>query len=181
MLQLLKTRRSVVRWSFRVVVFHVLFLLLTNWGRAASGERELLVQALTNNDTSAQLVLIQRLSGLKDPLVIQALGAWRQGSVYLYGEEDQPKVPFLLEPATDAAGKARGLAIATGEPIKDAAGQPMLFLAADLTPADTTSKLRKAIKTTLDVLALSSPKPNIRRSNWDKARIRNTWRPWRRN
>jgi len=130
---------------------------------AGGAERDVLIQALTNTDASVQLVLVQKLTGVKDPLVIQALGAWRQGGVYLYGEDDQPNTPFLLEGTTDGAGKTRGLAIATGQPIKDTAGQPVLFAPADLTAVDTTSKLRKAIKVILDVQALSSPNPNFRR------------------
>lgn len=148
------------RWCRAVVS---LLLLLTGSGAALAGERDVLVEALTNADAGAQILLVQKLTGAKDPLVIQALGAWRQGGVYLLGEGDQPKTPFVLESAQDSAGKARGLAILTGEPLKDAQGKPMLFLASDLTAVDTTSKLRKAIKTTLDVLALSDANPNIRR------------------
>src|SRR6185369_14344250 len=42
-------------------------------------------------------------------------------------------------------------------------GQPLTFAAADLTAVDTSSKLRKSIKTTLDLFALSNPDPKMRR------------------
>ncbi len=138
-------------------------VLLTSTTVRGVEPRALLLQALATNEVSAQISLVQRLTAAQDPMVAQALAAWRQGGVFLLDGPAGAKIPFLLDVVTDAAGKARGLQIATGEALKDAAGQPMLFLASDLTPVDTTAKLRKAIKTTLDLLALSSPNPNIRR------------------
>ena len=129
----------------------------------AASQRDFLVQALTTNDIDAQIKLVQKLTDAPDPMVAQALAAWRQGGVFLRDSGGNTKAPFLLDAVTDSAGKARGIDIATGEIIKDAAGNPLLFLATDLTAVDTTSKLRKAIKTVLDVLALSSLNPNIRR------------------
>ena len=130
---------------------------------SAANHRAVLVQAITTNDVAVQADLINSLANVPDPIIEQALTAWRQGSVYLYEPEDQPKVPFLLEAGTDATGKSRGIDLGTGEFIKDAAGQPLLFTAADLTAADTSSKLRRVIKTTLDLLALSNLNPNVRR------------------
>jgi urea transport system permease protein len=132
-------------------------------GARAADHRELLVQALTTNDVGAQISLVEKLTDAEDPIVGKALGAWRQGGAFIYQADDKPKVPFILDAASDSAGKAHGIEIATGQLIKDAAGQPMLFQVSELTAVDTTSKLRKAIKTTLDVLALSSPNANFRR------------------
>jgi urea transport system permease protein len=143
------------------LIFLLAAALFTADARAA-GPRDFLVQALTTNDIDAQIKLIQKLTDAQDPMVAQGLAAWRQGGVFLR-DSGNAKVPFLLDAVTDSAGKARGIDIASGETIKDAAGNPLLFLATDLTAVDTTSKLRKAIKTTLDVLALSSLNPNIRR------------------
>src|SRR5258708_7924602 len=144
------------------LIFLLAAALFTADARAA-GPRDLLVQALTTNDVDAQIKLIQKLTDAQDPMVAQGLAAWRQGGVFLRDSGGNAKAPFLLDAVTDSAGKARGIDIATGETIKDAAGNPLSFLATDLTAVDTTSKLRKAIKTTLDVLALSSLNPNIRR------------------
>lgn len=144
------------------LIFLLAAALLTADARAA-GPRDFLVQALTTNEVDAQIKLVQKLTDAPDSMVSQALTAWRQGGVFLRDVGGNAKTPFLLDAVTDSAGKARGIDIATGEIIKDAAGNPLLFLATDLTAVDTTSKLRKAIKTILDVLALSSPNPNIRR------------------
>ncbi|HEX4646106.1 MAG TPA: urea ABC transporter permease subunit UrtB [Verrucomicrobiae bacterium] len=144
------------------LIFLLAAALLAGDARAA-GPREYLVQALTTNDVDAQIKLVQKLTDAQDPLVAQGLAAWRQGGVFLRDSGGNAKTPFLLDAITDSAGKARGIDIATGEIIKDAAGNPLWFLATDLTAVDTTSKLRKAIKTTMDVLALSSLNSNIRR------------------
>jgi urea transport system permease protein len=129
----------------------------------AADPRELLVQALTTNDVGAQTLLIQKLADSTEPIVSQTLSAWRQGSVYLLDASNGAKVPFLLDSVTDAAGKARALEIATGQPLKDKSGQPLLFASSELTGVDTTSKLRKTIKITLDLQALAAPSPNVRR------------------
>ena len=138
-------------------------LVATALQSRGAGHRDILVQAITNNDVAAQATLIVTLANQPDPVVEQTLTAWRQGAVYILEPEDKPKIPFLLEAATDATGQARGVAVATGEVLKDADGKPLLFTAAELTAADTSAKLRRAIKTTLDVLALSNANPNVRR------------------
>lgn len=138
-------------------------LLFTATAARAADARAVLIQALLTNDVSAQIALVQSLTAAQDPMVAQALAAWRQGGVFLFDGPGGSKNPFLLDLVTDASGQARGLQVANGEALKDASGKPLLFLAADLTSVDTTAKLRKAIKTTLDLLALSSPNPNIRR------------------
>src|SRR5882672_7415723 len=124
------------------------FIWLEHLAHAAD-PRELLVQALTTNDVGAQTLLIQKLADSTEPIVSQTLSAWRQGGVYLFEGTNGVKIPFLLDSVTDSAGKARGLQIATGQPLKDQAGQPYLFASSELTPVDTTSKLRKIIKITL--------------------------------
>lgn len=148
----------------RLLALALVLALAPLVGRAASpGEhRTNLVQAIITDDAAQQADLIKKLVEAQDPLVEQALGAWRQGAVFIL-ETNETKIPFLLDAQTDADGKARGLRIADGEFIKDGAGAPLLFLASDLTPADTSSKLRKAIKTTLDLFALGNPNPKMRR------------------
>src|SRR6266850_6345594 len=152
---------------FSLTTFHSLALVICFVSLAypapAADPRELLVQALTTNDVGAQTLLIQKLADSAAPIVSQTLSAWRQGGVYLFEATNGTKIPFLLDSVTDSAGKARGLQIATGQPLKDQAGQPLRFASSDLTPVDTTSKLRKIIKITLDLQALSAPSPNVRR------------------
>lgn len=130
---------------------------------ADSSARANLIKAILTEDASEQAALIRDLANAPDPLVEQALGAWRLGSLYIHEGPGGSKIPFLLDPTTDAEGKARGLQLPTSEPLKDSSGKTLLFAASELTPADTTSKLRKVIKTTLDLYALANPNPRQRR------------------
>jgi len=129
----------------------------------AADIRDQLVEAITNSDAEAQIKLVEKFSTSTNALVVQTLTAWRQGAVYIYDAGEDKKIPFFADSATDADGKMRGLQISDGQPVKDASGQVVMFLSSDLSSADTTSKLRKAIRTTLDILALTNPNPNIRR------------------
>ena len=125
-------------------------------------QRATLVKAVLSEDAAEQQNLIKGLVGADDPVIEQALIAWRGGSLYLL-ETNDTKIPFLLDAQTDADGLAKGLRISDGDSFKDATGKPLLFTATDLTPADADSKLRKVIKTTLDLLALGNANPNMRR------------------
>jgi len=129
---------------------------------ADNSHRANLVQAILSEDLAAQTQLLQKLIGAEDPIVQQALTAWRGGSVYVF-ETNDTKLPFLLDAATDSDGNAKGIRIIDGEFLKAGDGKPLLFVATDLTPADASSKLRKAIKTTLDLFALGNTNPRMRR------------------
>ena len=122
-----------------------------------------LVSAVLAEDADEQVASVRKLVGSPDPRVQQALVAWRGGNLFLHEPAEGGKVPFLLEPSTDSAGKARGLRLLDDAPIADPAGVALLFSASDLTPADTSSKLRKALKRVLDLLALANPDPQVRR------------------
>ena len=129
---------------------------------AAPDFRTNLTQAILSEDLTEQTRLLQSLIGANDPLVEQALVAWRGGSVYLF-ETNETRIPLLLDPQTDADGNAKGVRIIDGEFIKGADGKSLAFAATDLTAADAGSKLRKAIKTVLDLFALGNPNPKMRR------------------
>jgi len=140
--------------------------LVATTGRAADGTndyRSLLSQAVILEDGPAQIELIKQLVGASDELVARGLAAWRVNELYVYTSADGAKIPFLLDAQQDSEGKGRGVLLTDGQFIKDNHGEPVIFLASGLTPADTNSKLRKAIKTTLDLFAIASPMPNMRR------------------
>src|SRR5437016_5755566 len=99
----------------------------------APSQRANLVQAILSEDSRQQIKLIKSLSDADDPLIAQVLSAWRQGAVFIYKTNDS-SIPFLLDAQTDRNSEAKGIQVSDGEPIKDSSGQPMLFLASDLTP-----------------------------------------------
>ena len=140
----------------------ILFSFSLKAGAASTEARTNLVQAILAEDSKEQIALISRLVGAKDPVVEQALAAWRQGGVFLL-ETNDSRVPFLLDPQVDAQGRVRGIGIIDGNPLRDTNGAPLLLLPSELTAVDTDSKLRKAIKTTLDLFAVDNPNPKYRR------------------
>jgi urea transport system permease protein len=129
---------------------------------ADAAQRAVLVKAVLSDDAGEQQNLIKQLVGANDPVIEQAMIAWRGGSLYLL-ETNDTRIPFLLEAQTDADGLARGVRLTDGEVFKDPSGKPLLFSATDLTPADANAKLRKSIKTALDLFALGNPNPKMRR------------------
>jgi urea transport system permease protein len=144
-----------------------LLVLALGWqsfqAAAATAEtRALLVKTILTEDAAQQMEAVKKLADNADPLVAQVLTSWRLSELYLY-EADEKRIPLLLDSQVNSDGQAKGLAIADGEPVKDKDGKILWFAAADLTPADTNAKLRKAIKTTLDFFALANPNPKQRR------------------
>jgi urea transport system permease protein len=128
----------------------------------ATEARTNLVEAILADDSGRQSELVKSLVGSTDPLVAQALGAWRQGAMFIF-ETNGARVPFILDAQSDNASKARAIRVGDGEFLKDGQGNAITFLTSDLTAVDTSSKLRKAIKTTLDLFAIGDSNPKIRR------------------
>lgn len=125
--------------------------------------RKTLAQAVISEDTDAQIDLVKQLISSGEETIARGLSAWRLGELYLFTAADGAKVPFLLDSQQDSNGKAKGVRIDDGQFVNDTNGAPLLFLSSELTPADTNSKLRKAIKTTLDLFAIGNPMPKMRR------------------
>src|SRR5260221_6966010 len=76
--------------------------------------RSNLVQAILIEDATQQIELIKSLSVSHDPLIEQAMVAWRQGGVFIF-ETNATRVPFLLDSQTDTEGRAKGIKILDGE------------------------------------------------------------------
>ena len=121
------------------------------------------VRAVLSEDVDEQVELLKKLALASDSTIQSGLTAWRLGSLYLQEGEGGAKTPFLLDAALDSDGKAKGLRLLDGQPLLGADQKPLLFTQSDLTPVDTSSKLRKAIKTTLDLFTVGDPNPKIRR------------------
>ena len=139
---------------FRPVLVFVLvaFGACSALSQTTNGFRKILAQAVVTEDADAQLKLIKQLVGSSDETVSRGLAAWRLSELYIHTADDGTKTPFLLDSQQDSDGKAKGVRISDGQFLSDTNGKALLFLASESAAADTTSKLRKAIKTTLDLL-----------------------------
>ncbi len=132
-------------------------------GAGSNELRQILAQAVLTEDSTTQIELIKKVIGANDELVSRALSAWRMGELYVYTATNDTKTALLLDSQQDSDGKAKGIRLTDGEFLLGETGKPLLFLASDLTPADTNSKLRKAIKTAIDLFAVANPIPAMRR------------------
>ncbi len=109
--------------------------------------RQIMAQAvLATGD--AQTSLIAQLIDTNDPVLVKTiLTDWIEGGVYLHAETGGAMTPFTIE---------------TSGPVRIDNGAPLV--ATENTPVDTDSHLRRAIRSTLELLALVDPDPALRRS-----------------
>lgn len=102
--------------------------------------RSVLSRAALSDDVATQIELVRQLVGSGDELVSRALAAWRVGELYVFTSADgATKTAFLLDAQQDNDGKAKGINVADGQFLKDAAGNPAFFLASEQTAVDTDS------------------------------------------
>ena len=140
----------------------IVTLALPGGGKAQEGGdnvRAKLVEAIGAPEDQ-QVEIIEALTETGDPFVGTFVLAWRRGEVYLV-ESGGKEIPILLENA-DSKEPSQALRLIDGKPLTDDSGEPVKLLAKDLTSAPTTSELRKQIKRTLDLIALSDPDPSVR-------------------
>jgi urea transport system permease protein len=146
-------------------------LLLT--GLAASrGEtaRETISQAILAEDGDEQIRLVATLLGNPDPAIGGLLKAWQDEAIYVYSlpksaAEDAPteQVAIMLTGPGDAAGKQAAVRVDTGRPLTNFKGEPVRLAKADLTAAETFTKLKSTMRLVLNVPALNNPDASIRR------------------
>jgi urea transport system permease protein len=112
-----------------------------------------------------QLALVEALGKTPSPVLKEIFNAWQRGGVFIYEGAGGERVAFMLDGAkADAAGLAPAIRIDNGQALTDAQGVALTFKESALTPADTGSKLRRAMRATMDMLALADPDPAARQS-----------------
>lgn len=112
-------------------------------------------------DGAEQADGVAGLVGTGDPVVGMVLTAWQRGELYLFDAVDGGRVPFVLEDAESEA-PTRAIGVLDGEFLRGEAGEVLTFVGGDLKALDTTSKLRRAMRTTMDLLALASKRADVR-------------------
>ncbi len=128
-------------------------------GAAAPTPRQLIAEAALTDDAAKKRELIGRLMGQGDPAIALLLEAWRTDVLFVYTAPDGAKVPVLLSGEKDAAGKQPATRVDTNALLTDAASAPLRLAATDLTAAEHTSSLRRAMKAVLDLADLAAPEP----------------------
>ncbi len=121
--------------------------------------RATIVRAILTTDDAQKRAIINSLIGQGDEAIREVFTAWRQDNLYVYSAPGGAKVPVELTGDKDAAGTQAAVRVDTGEPLKDAAGQPLRLVAKQLTAVEHDAGLRRAMKNVVDLLDLGSPLP----------------------
>ena len=129
---------------------------------SAATPRETIAAAALEESSAKQRELLASLVGQGDEAIAPLLAAWRQDALFLYAPSEGEKIPVTLTGDKDAAGAQSATRVADGLPLKGPDGQPLRLVASNLTAAEHTSALRRAMKSVLDVIDLAAPLPATR-------------------
>ncbi len=119
--------------------------------------RATIVRAILTSDAAQKRAIVGSLAGQGDEVIRELFTAWRQDNLFIYTAPDGAKVPVELTGEKDAKGTQAAIRVDNGEPLKDAAGQPLRLKASGLTAVEHDAKLRLAMKSVVDLLDLGSP------------------------
>src|SRR3954471_16448131 len=101
---------------------------------AAETPRAIIAKAVLTEDAAAKRALIGSLAGQGDEAIPVLLTAWRNDAIFLY-VEGGVTTPVLLSSDKDAAGAQAAVRVDDGQPLKNAAGQPLRVVASDFKTA----------------------------------------------
>lgn len=129
---------------------------------AAAGEveapRAVIARAVVTEDAEEQAKLISSLVGKADPAIPPLLTAWKESAIFIH-EAGDTKIAVTLADDKDADDKQAAIRVDTAQPLQDEKGAPLRLAAADLTSAETDSGLRLAMKSVMDVFAITDSDP----------------------
>jgi urea transport system permease protein len=125
----------------------------------AESARQTIAKAAIAGDEAKTRELIMSLLGQGDDAIEPLLNAWRKDSLYVYTAPDGTQVPVSVFGAPDENGTALLQRVDDGKTLMTAEGKGVRAAVADLTAVEHTSSLRKAMRTVLDLLDLSSTSP----------------------
>ncbi len=146
---------------FRYLRFIFLLPLLA-LALSAATPRETIASAALEEDAAKRRELILSLVGQGDEAIAPLLAAWRQDALFLYAPSEGAKIPVTLAGEKDAEGAQSAVRVADSQPLTGPDGKPLRLIAANLTAAEHTSALRRAMKSVLDVIDLAAPLPATR-------------------
>jgi len=132
------------------------------WGNRAraaepASEREVVVQAILASGSSEKRDLLGTLVGRGDQDLKDVRNAWRGDALFVLTDDSGEQIPVQLVGSTDAGGAREALRVIDGEPLRDAAGNPMRLVGQNLTSVGHSNALRRAMKEVTDVIDLSAP------------------------
>jgi len=137
----------------------ILSLLIAGLASADEDQRSFratLAEAVVTEDAEQQILLVESLIGADDEFIGRILTAWRVSEVFVHEDEEGNRVPFILNAQQNSDGESKGVRIDNGQFVLDADGNELFFSSWQLVPADTTSDLRRTMRTVLDLIAMGN-------------------------
>lgn len=124
--------------------------------------REVVAAAVVATDVDAQVAAVMDLKKTPSPEIVDWLGKWKEGGIFIYENTDGSMVAVLMGDKIEGTGKFSILRLSDGSPVLDADGNPVGVTKFGVEMADTNSKLRKAMKEVSDLAALANPDVELR-------------------
>lgn len=146
---------------FRLFRFLFLASLWTS-ALSAATPRETIAAAALEEDSAKRRELILSLVGQGDEAIAPLLGAWRQDALFVYAPAEGAKIVVTFAGDKDANDAQVAVRVSDGQPLAGPDGQPLRLVASELTAAEHTSTLRRAMKSVLDVIDIAAPLPAVR-------------------
>jgi len=112
-------------------------------------------------DESEQVALIEALAKTPDPVLGPIFDAWQKEQIFIYVAPDGTRIPFQIITQGETAEAVR---VDTAAPLLTPEGTPLIFDAKTHKAAETFAKLRRAMRSTSDLLALADADPLLRQS-----------------
>jgi urea ABC transporter, permease protein UrtB len=147
---------------YRRILFIFLALASSLTALAADTPRQVVVEAILAENAAARRERVLSLVGRGDEDVAALFAAWRGDQLFIYQTAEGARVPVQLTGEKDGEGSQTALKVSDGQPLLDAAGNPLRLRAGDLVAVEHNAMLRRAMKSVLDLLDLSAADPGVR-------------------
>ena len=149
--------RNFLRTALRAAFCIGAALSISTAGAQEPTVRERIAAAIAIPDAGEQVEAILSLKKTPSPEIVGWLDKWKEGVIFIYEAPDGAIIPVLKGDALKDTGKIAIRRLSDDQPVLDASGAPVGVTKFELEMADTTSKLRKAMKEVSDIAALADP------------------------
>ncbi|MBC7979191.1 MAG: urea ABC transporter permease subunit UrtB [Armatimonadetes bacterium] len=119
--------------------------------------REKVAAAITMPDSDNQIAAVLALKLTPSPEIVEWLGKWKEGLVFIYQDETGATIPVLLGEKKTGTRKVTMRRLDDDSVVKAGDGMSVEVAPLDVEMAETSSKLRKAMKQVTDLAALANP------------------------
>lgn len=119
--------------------------------------RSKIAAAIVMPDVDGRVAAVLELKKNPSPEIVKWLDNWKEGVVFIYEANDGTIIPVLMGEKIEGTRKIAIRKLSNDSPVVDEAGNPIGVTKYELDLADTSSKLRKAMREVSDLAALADP------------------------